>query len=202
MRDGMAWMRHSHHPQRCTVDDLPFNEGQIAAGTHTIGIDTVSLTLTLAEHPEDSSTLPHSGICFEQPPNWSADAEHILRDSDPETRADTDVADCASADAQAAFTQIVAATAGVAAKWRASRDAARDAAWDEFSFFKGNARWASGTALDISEAKWPHAASRQAVCNAALALIASRPWDGDYDEPVAARKDMLAAIQAIMARTA
>ncbi|MBS0456588.1 MAG: hypothetical protein JSS44_04535 [Proteobacteria bacterium] len=205
VRDGVVWLRHVKNFARCTVDGLPFKDCPIPPGTHTIGIDEVCFALTITALPDaliDPREPRREPIRVARPPNWSADAEHILRDSDPETCADTDVADYASADAQAAFAEIVAATASVATKWRASGDATRDAAWDEFSFFKGNARWASGTALDISEAKWPHAASRSAVCNTALAFVSSRPWDGDYDEPVAARKDMLAAIAAVMARTA
>jgi hypothetical protein len=92
---------------------------------------------------------------------------------------------------------ILDAARAVAAKWQAIRENNQDAPWDDFSFYKGNARWANGTAADLERLFERSFATTKEACDAAEELVRNRSWDGDYDEPTAARDELLAAIAAL-----
>ncbi|APR84220.1 Hypothetical protein A7982_09569 [Minicystis rosea] len=105
-------------------------------------------------------------------------------------------------DAPRALAEICSAAARVADKWWQIRESNADAAWDDFSFYKGNARWAAGARRDLEALSATRFASAAEVCDAAAELVRSRAWDGDYDEPTAARGELLAAIDEVRAQSA
>lgn len=93
-----------------------------------------------------------------------------------------------------AFHHLVTASRRIADRWSGLRDAASDASWEDFSFAKGNGRWASGVARSVSTMDVGKCTDAIDVCDAVESLVRSRAWDGDYDEPSAVRDELLRAI--------
>lgn len=110
------------------------------------------------------------------------------------------MATLAAVDAARALAEIARAAERVEDKWRAIRESNADAAWEDFSFYKGNARWAAGARHDLEALDASRFASAETACDAAAALARNRGWDGDYDEPTAARGEVLAAIDGVRAK--
>jgi hypothetical protein len=105
-------------------------------------------------------------------------------------------------EASEALVEICSAAARVADKWFQIKESNADAGWDDFSFYKGNARWAAGARHDLVALSASRFASAEEVCDAAADLVRNRGWDGDYDEPTSARGELLAAIEAVRAKIA
>jgi hypothetical protein len=85
------------------------------------------------------------------------------------------------------------------AKWAGIRETFAFADRGDHDWAKGNARWINGLsgeieALDLRAFAWPGA-----LCDAVAERARTRPWDPDYDEPVSAREEVLAAVAQVRA---
>src|SRR5437868_3781362 len=85
----------------------------------------------------------------------------------------------------------------IAEKWRRLRDENAFAAWDDFSFYKGNGRFAAGAHSDLAALAERTFLTRAEACDAAARLVRERSWDSDYDEPTAVRSELLEAIETV-----
>ncbi len=100
------------------------------------------------------------------------------------------------------WARILAAAQRVSRKWQEIREHNHDAPWDDFSFYKGNARWANGAAAQLAAMDPGRFPSALAACDEARAFARSRRGDPDYDEPTAALSELLSAIDQIAAALA
>ncbi|MFO0550625.1 MAG: TIGR02996 domain-containing protein [Polyangiaceae bacterium] len=94
--------------------------------------------------------------------------------------------------------QILEAATRVSRKWSDVRRRSGDSDWGDFSFYKGNARWASSVAMALEELNTAGLVEHD-VCDAAEELIRSKSWDSDYEAPTAARRELLEAVAEIRA---
>lgn len=96
-----------------------------------------------------------------------------------------------------AMRAILEAAKRIADKWGALREQNAFAAWEDFSFYKGNGRFAAGAHADLSTLAERAFSSRAEACDAAAKLVRGRDWDSDYDEPTAVRNELLEAIEQV-----
>ncbi|HUE95486.1 MAG TPA: hypothetical protein VMN39_02450 [Longimicrobiaceae bacterium] len=87
----------------------------------------------------------------------------------------------------------------VAHKWREIRQGfdGLDGDMDTHDWAKGNARWAGGLAAEVTAFDIAAFSSVGELCEGVARFARERPWDGDYDEPADARKDVLVAVEGV-----
>jgi hypothetical protein len=110
-----------------------------------------------------------------------------------------DVADL-STDVAKALSEIVEEARRIAASWGKLRDADPSVPWEDFSFYKGNARWSADASSVLAALDPKSFASVQEACDAAENAVRTQDWDSDYDAPDAARDGMLEAIDLARAK--
>jgi hypothetical protein len=89
-------------------------------------------------------------------------------------------------DAERALAELMDGFGELSARWYGIRSSLADASWDDFSFAKGNSRWASSASANVGALAGRRWADPGAVIAAAEDAVAGTGSDADYDFPSSA----------------